>query len=264
MTVDRLSVSLIAAVLAIAGTGWAMPAAATPVTSADTRSPVAFDQYAVNLGEVPVCPSVTATYQLTNRSDGPVTIAQLDESCGCVRPSVDRDTLAPGETAILSLRMTTANESPGPHRQTVTVTTETAGGKRFEQVATLRVTLPEVAIALQPKQLLFYQLRGQAAERTISVADFREQPATVTGVRVHDSQPHEPLSEFVTATLDCTGQCPVVRVSVREGAAFARRDGWVVLETTDPTQPRLMAPIIVMGPQAVASARPTVTSAVAR
>jgi hypothetical protein len=97
--------------------------APVPVGDAAARPPLAFDQYAVNLRQVPPRPVIQAHFGFTNRGTRPVTITRLEPSCGCLNPRLVRDqrTYHPGEMGRFYVAVHTANESPGPHAYTVKV-----------------------------------------------------------------------------------------------------------------------------------------------
>lgn len=222
-----------------------------PVAARAETAPLAIAQYAVNLGKVPPQPAVAARYEFTNASDRPVEIVGLEPSCGCLRPSLEGDaTLAPGESAAVAVKMLTAGESPGWHDQTVTLRSRDADGRTHKQTLAFRVHLPEQKVLLQPKEMYFYQLRGQAGEQMLRVSDDRDAPITVTRVGIANS-PAEgaaPIAGWVDVELiDSQAGSAEVAVRVREGLPAGRRTGWVVVETDDADQPRLVVPVLLEG-----------------
>lgn len=245
MTVRLLPLAL-AAVMPLAAASLIAPGpVATPARPA--VAPLSLSQHCVNLGRVDPQPAVGATYELTNTTDAAVRIVATDPSCGCIEPSLSTDSIAPGQTATLSIRMRTAGERAGEHDQTVRIVSVDGDGTEHEQSVRFRVTLPEASLVVSPRSLMFYQLRGQAGEQSVMLQDNRG-GTRVTGVRVADVAGQRPISEFVSVSeVVAEDATTTATVRVAEGLPPGRRTGWVIFETTDPSQPRTRVPVLLEG-----------------
>ncbi len=161
-----------------------------PVAAAPTRGALVFDQYLVDLGHVPATQDVIAYFDFTNRGSNPVEIQQLEPSCGCLRPRLEKlerigdkpvlqnatDKAAagirparekrvyePGESGFFSVRVQTANQSSGQKEYTVTVKYKDPEPR--ETVVIFRVVLPDDQVIVRPLALAVYQL-GEANMET--------------------------------------------------------------------------------------------------
>ena len=54
-------------------------------------------------GEVKGGPALIHTFELTHRGTGTLTITRVEAGCGCLRQTLTRGVLQPGETAKLTL-----------------------------------------------------------------------------------------------------------------------------------------------------------------
>src|SRR5690606_1757080 len=93
-----------------------------PRLAAAPRPALAFDQYLVNLGAVPPMDEVYARFRYVNQGERPVEIQGLEPSCGCMTPTLDKKVLQPGEAGEFRLRVSTANQAPGPQEFSVRMT----------------------------------------------------------------------------------------------------------------------------------------------
>ena len=254
MTARLLPLALAASMPLVAA---ALIAPSSPNTPArPAAAPLSLSQHCVNLGRVDRQPAVGATYDLTNTSNGLVRIVTTEPSCSCLEPSLSHETVAPGQTISLSLRMKTAGERAGEHEQTVRIVSVDGEGAEHEQSVRFRVTLPTPSLVVSPRSLMFYQLRGQSGEQTVTLRDDRGIAESidaagrvlVTGVRVADVAGQLPISEFVSVNRVATdGGTTTATVQVAEGLPPGRRTGWVIFETTDPSQPRTRVPVLLEG-----------------
>lgn len=157
-----------------------------PVAAGPTRGALAFDQYLVDLGPVPATQDVAAHFDFTNRGSHPVEIVSLEPSCGCLRPRlgkidetpttsrrdptaaaprpwVEKKVYEPGEEGFFSLRVQTANQSPGQKEYTVKVKYKDPQPR--ETLVTFRALLPDDQVLVRPIALMFYQI-GEGSRAT--------------------------------------------------------------------------------------------------
>ena len=67
-------------------------------------------------GEVRTGPPLAQVFELAHRGDsGTLTITGVEAGCGCLKPTLSREVLRPGETAQLTLIVNTLTQPPGPN-----------------------------------------------------------------------------------------------------------------------------------------------------
>lgn len=219
----------------------------TDMAAAAPLPPLVFRQYAVNLRDVPPRPTFQAHFDFMNRGDHPVTITNLDPSCGCLRPVLhgEKRVYQPGETGRFYVTMHTANVSPGPHGYSVDV--EYSAQQDHRESVAFRITLPQKKLSVEPAEVFFYQLSGEAGEQTIYVTDYRgDRPLNVTAVHCESEVV---TVEILPAESDDKGNPRVpLRISVPEGVPPGRQTALVKIDTDDPEFQRVYAAVLVEGP----------------
>lgn len=73
-----------------------------------------------DFGKIPQGKPVTHIFEFTNTGKYPFALQKVQASCGCTTPVWNRDTIAPGETAKITVGYNAANE--GPFAKPVTIT----------------------------------------------------------------------------------------------------------------------------------------------
>jgi len=74
-----------------------------------------------NFGKIPQGKPVTHIFEVTNKSNIPLKISQVNASCGCTTPSWEKDkTVAPGEKTNITVGYNAAAE--GPFTKFITIT----------------------------------------------------------------------------------------------------------------------------------------------
>ncbi|MCA9053167.1 MAG: DUF1573 domain-containing protein [Planctomycetaceae bacterium] len=226
----------------------AIPARPAITTAAQALPELSFAQYGVSYPEGPPRPVIDAHFDFENRSDVPVTIDNIEPSCGCLRcyPARERKTYQPGETGTLVVRMFTANEKPGPHFYTVAVTVR--GRETRTEQLTFRASLPERKISLEPSEVYFYQLTGEPDSRTIFLTDYRtEQSSPLEVVDV------ESLSPRITAKVHPIEEDPAghrrvpITLTVPGDVPPGRETTFVRISTNDPEFSQLAFPVLIEG-----------------
>ncbi len=222
---------------------------AAPIHNQPELPPLAFSQYAVNLGEVTPRPVIPAHFDFVNAGDAPVTITKLEPSCGCLNPQLvgDKEVYAPGERGRFYVSVRTANESAGPHAYTVGV--HYSDQRLHEDQLVFRLTLPERKVSVEPPEIYFYQLTGEPDSRTIYVTDYRS-----SGLEVLEATCS---LEFVTVEVlpreqDENGnERTPIRVSVAGDVPPGRAIRAVRIRTNDPDFEQLHAAVVIHGPQPI-------------
>jgi len=209
----------------------------TPVAAAE-RPALVFDQYFVNLSDLHNAARVEAWFHFKNCGKAPARITNLEPSCGCLNPKVEKRTYLPGENCEFSLGVLTTREKAGPHDYTLTIDYEDPK-PRAVTVAFKVVVRREVTV--RPSQLLFYQNGSDEAKRSIVITDMRPTPFHVTGAtcksllvkfRVGPPIDDPDAGRETTIYITVAAQVP------KEGVQTA-----VVLSTDDPRYPRIPIPI---------------------
>jgi hypothetical protein len=218
------------------------------------RPALAFHQYAVHLGEVPSGPSAGAHFEFVNRSDRTIRITGIKPSCGCVVTKIvdQRRQYRPGEFGMFQASLATANEQPGPHDYTITVQYD--DGQPREQSVRLTLTLPAPTVQLEPRELYFYQLNGNADSRIVEVVDFRENALEIKDAELRLG--HEKCPESIaTATVlqpqpaaEGPSRLPI-RIDVSGDVPPARLIAHLVITTSDDAFRTLKVPVLIQGPR---------------
>ncbi len=221
-----------------------------PRSMSDVRefAPLAFAQYAIDFGEVPSMPVVHAHFDFINRSDVPVEILGLKPSCNCLNPTLmgGRTTYAPGEAGRFHIQVRTANEPAGKQDYVVELDYKDTLDHVHTEALIFRVTLPVLKVTVEPSEVLFYQLSGEAGSQTIHVTDFRDRPLEVSEV-VCDS-PHASF-EVGETIVDEEGRSTIpITINIPEGIPPMREITFINIHTTDEEFSNLQVPILIHGP----------------
>ena len=211
----------------------------TPVAAVE-RPALVFDQYYVNLSDLHNAARVEAWFHFKNCGKAPARITNLEPSCGCLNPKVEKRSYLPGEECEFSLGVLTTREKPGPHDYDLRI--DYADPKPRSATVAFKVVVRR-EVTVRPSQLLFYQNGSEEAKRSIVVTDMRPTPFRVTGATCKS-----PLVKFrVGPPIDDpdAGRETTVFITVaaqvpKEGVQTA-----VMLSTDDPRFPRIPIPIWV-------------------
>ena len=93
--------------------------------TASAQGRMAFDATDHDLGRLTEQEPGTHTFRFTNTGDRPVTLVEVESSCGCTIPEFTPGAVAPGETGTVAVRYETEGR-PGPFEKAVRVVTEGA------------------------------------------------------------------------------------------------------------------------------------------
>jgi len=99
---------------------------------------IEFEETKYEFGEIVQGDTVEYTFKFKNTGLGPLKILAARGSCGCTVPSYSKQAIAPGAKGEVFVRFKSAGKR-GMQNKTVTLTTDTAGGKPV--VLTLRGTI---------------------------------------------------------------------------------------------------------------------------
>ncbi|MCC7423199.1 MAG: DUF1573 domain-containing protein [Planctomycetaceae bacterium] len=230
------------------------PALIAPGSSANS---LAFEQYQVNLGPIPPMPEVTARYTFRNVGQHPIHVTELQPSCGCLNPRLEKRDYAPGETGSFHLRVQTASQNTGPQDFTVRVKFEERpqGATPVEQPPVelaFKMILPEKQVSIRPRALAFYQLGTEPTTQEVAIVDDRGQ-----GLKIVDVKTSSPFIEAEVARSETREKLTehTLKVTVAGTVPPGRTRALINVRTNDPTYKVLQVPILIQGPE-----KPTFTA----
>lgn len=203
---QRILPLIVALIPAVCGLGFQVAGPRPQVLKASNpRPPLAFHQYMVNLGAVPVQRSHAATFLFTNRGDQAMKLRRLETSCGCLSQQVDQDVISPGETGQFNLWIQTASQTAGNKQYTCKAVYGPVDQPEIEYKADLvfRITLPKRSVVITPRAMIFHQPNDQVTERSVDISDLRQNRLKV---------------------LEATSQSPWLNVSVIPSSGFTNRE----------------------------------------
>jgi hypothetical protein len=143
------------------------------------RPALVFDQYFVNLSDLHNAARVEAWFHFKNHGKAPAKITNLEPSCGCLDPKVEKRTYMPGEECEFPLGVLMTREKPGPHDYSLKIDYEDPQ-PRSVTIAFKVVVRREVTV--RPHALQFWQDgTAEMPKQSITVTDMRPTPFRVTG-----------------------------------------------------------------------------------
>jgi hypothetical protein len=217
------------------------------------RPPLAFHQYMVTLGDVPVQRSHGANFSFTNRGEETIQLRRLETSCGCLTQQFEQDIISPGENGRFKLWIQTASQSPGSKQYTCQAIYGPVDKPDVEYKADLvfRITLPEQSVVVTPKAMIFHQPNSQITERPVDVTDLRFKRLRVLEATTQSKL----LNVTVLPSSDLTSkereEGVVGRLNVAVGAVPpGTHQAVIVINTDDKEFDQLVVPVMIYGPQA--------------
>lgn len=192
-------------------------------------------------GNVKGGPALAHTFELTHHGAGTLTITRVEAGCGCLRQSLSKGVLTPGETARLTLEVNTLTQPDGPNRWQIAVGYKIEAPGAPAQTGTLTLQIAATLsrdVSVAPPQLGF-STTGVASQK-LMVNDQRGKPLTV--LKATSSSP------FLTAEVGprTAGNGQAVEVRLLPEAPVGHRDESVLLLTDDPEYPELRIPVRVL------------------
>ena len=197
---------------------------ATPALQADRST--------IDRGEVRIGPPLVEHFALTNRGTLPLTITNVETSCGCLAPKLDRRDLAPGASATLAVEINTLSQPAGPIGWPVRVSC-----KSGETTETLEVILRAQLISevrIEPAAAVF-RIRNPRSV-TVTVTDTRNKPFKIIGVGASTPQ-------ITTELLPGDGAVRQIKVTASPEGSPSTRSEIVWITTDDPLYPQIRVPV---------------------
>jgi hypothetical protein len=126
---------------------------------------------------------VLAKYQFTNTGNHPVTIIEVQPSCGCTTVQLAKKEYAPGESGELAARFDIAGRTGRQEKSIVVLTKDT-----INQPITLKllVTVPE-AVRIEP-EVLFWRLGDEPKPKVIRVTVAEDFPTKILSIKSNNSE----------------------------------------------------------------------------
>jgi Protein of unknown function (DUF1573) len=204
-----------------------------PMETVD-RPSLVFDQYFVNLSDLHNAARAEAWYHFKNCSKQSIRITNLEPSCGCLDPKVEKREYLPGEECEFSLGVLMTRERPGPHDYSLKIDYE---DPKPRSVTIAFKVMVRREVTVRPSQLQFWQNGSEETKQSIVVTDMRPTPFRITGATCKS-----PLVKFNIGTpIDDpdAGRETTIHVTVaaqvpKEGVRTA-----IVLTTDDSHYPRI-------------------------
>jgi hypothetical protein len=219
--------------------------AAQAAAKGEPRTSLVFNQYLVNLGEVPPGkPFVHAFFRFFNAGSTPVTLKTVRASCECINPQLrDRKMVyEPGESGQLYVTIDAPKEDAGEKEYVITVPYEDPQAREIE--LNFRATLPVPQVAVHPRALLFYQLDGQESTQQVAVVDNRATPLNVLGVE--SSSPLVSV-KLEAAKVDGRVHTATISVTVPAKVPEQRIHEFLTVRTDDKEYSTLKIPVMIEG-----------------
>lgn len=226
----------------------------------ESRPAIVFNQYLVDLGRDPVAPRpiVYGHFTFRNVSDRPIEITDLVPSCGCLQPVLENLNLGseayanaentepdglrvfqPGQIGGFTVKIQTANESPGHKEYRVVVKYNDPEPR--ETLVTFRVVLPSAQVYVQPKAVLVYILGDKPVTQTVTLMDSRSNKIEIESIATN--------LDFLKISVDeprTTGSRHEIPIKVFVPAIPpGKHEGLIRIKTNDPKFGEIKVPVIV-------------------
>lgn len=125
---------------------------------------LSWEQKEISIVADPFDDAATAVYRFTNDGDVPITIADVQTSCGCTVPSLSKDTYLPGESGEITATFTFGGRI-GEQHKTITVVTDETGAN--STALKLEVEIPEL-FEVRP-QFVVWRKSDEPSPKSISI-----------------------------------------------------------------------------------------------
>ncbi len=135
-------------------------------------------------GQVASGTVIRHAFTLVNRGSATIDVTEVKPGCGCMRPNLDRVTLAPGQQSTLSVEINTLTQPAGPNMWR-TVVHYQENDAAAELVVYVRANLQAV-VSVSPASLIIHTQKGAKGEFILS--EHYDQPLSIRGVAV--ASPH--------------------------------------------------------------------------
>jgi hypothetical protein len=221
------------------------------------RRTLQFHAYCLHHGMFPVEPAaeLVSYFHYRNIGSTPITIGDVDRSCGCLQPEFNRRTVEPGETGIMKVSVAMAEQGAGFQEYRLLVNYDDSRQK--EETLLIKAVLPEPEILVTPRTMIVSQRTSTPLIHNFTLTDGRTHPLTVKSVSssvpwvsARVAEPTEPLADrsVTKVAVEISGDLPPGTHRVLVSA-----------ETDDLEFPVITMPLLISGPrrQESVEARPS-------
>jgi hypothetical protein len=198
-----------------------------------------FTDLSKDFGSVPRGPTLKHAFWLKNNTNGPVTIAGIRVSCGCVTAAALQNTLKPGEETAVVAHMDTSRFS-GPRAVTIFVQ---FSQPQWDEVRLVVQANSRDDISVGPESLAFGQVKhGTTPSAAVTVTLLGNSQAQITEARSESNYVQASLKETKRSATEVVYQ---VTASLRPDVPAGKWYTDVWLKTNNPTMPQLRVPLTV-------------------
>jgi hypothetical protein len=198
-----------------------------------------FEELSKDFGSVPRGPALTHSFRVVNNTKGPVSIASLRVSCGCVSASAQKNFLNPGEETAVVARMDTTRFT-GIKSVTIYVQFDRPA---FEEVRLWVQANGRDDFSVTPDTLSFGQIkRGSAPSATASLRFFGNTNIQVVEIRSETNYVKPVAKEVRRQDGEVVYE---VTANLREDVPVGKWYTDVWLKTNNPSIPQVRVPLTV-------------------
>ncbi len=141
------------------------------------------DAASIDRGDVRGGPILSQSFRVTNATAETIALVGLDSGCGCLKRSVSKTELKPGESATVSMDVNTLTQPDGPQTWTLKLRHRPASRAKAEPDDALELKVSaKLAREVSVTPPMISVSTEAAATATIALADKRPKPLTVTKV----------------------------------------------------------------------------------
>ncbi len=224
------------------------------IRTAPPKRTLQFHKYCLHHGMYPVkqAPALVSYFHYRNVGTTPITIGDIDRSCGCLQPELNRRTLQPGETGMMKVSVPMAEQGAGFQEYRLSVNYEDS--KQKEETLLIKAILPDPEILVTPRTMIVSQRTSTPLTHHFTVTDGRAQPLRVRSVS--SSVPW--VSANVADEAD-ERSITTVEVVISGDLPPGTHRVLVTADTDDTEFPVITMPLLISGPrrQEAVEARPS-------
>jgi hypothetical protein len=204
------------------------------------RADLQFTQTKADAGTVKSGAPLVREFAFSNRGPATVEILEIQGSCGCLKPNLERRVYKAGEGDTLRIEVNTLTQGVGAHSWRTIVRYRDGDAVREADVVISGTVVAEITV--EPPQLSIFA--DQPIVHELRVIDRRTKSFTVTAVQTTS----EKLTARVTGEMrDDQGRVVrTVRLGVAGDFPDGRRDETLTIFTDDPLYRELKVPVTVV------------------
>jgi hypothetical protein len=195
--------------------------------------------------------TLSHTFTIRNEGELPLRLAKGTTSCKCTLSGLNKQMLAPGETAGVTLEWTADTEQPA-FRQTATIETNDPGRPRLQFEVTGRVVQQ---IRLTPEQIVVTKIAGEAKSFQVCLTSVNFGDLQIVGYSLEDVSTagyfdvsYRPMTAEELKSNDDTGIAPrggsLITVTIKPGLPLGPIRQRIRLRTNLEQRPEVTLPVI--------------------